>query len=64
VKGASIQGFDPEKSIQKTLRKPELQLAEFMKCGPVKSKTFFSEIKSMEITLTGRINTDTILLKV
>ena len=64
VKGTSIQGFDPEKSIQKTLRKPEEQLTEFTKCGPVKSKTFFSEIKSMEIALTGRINTDTILLKV
>jgi len=64
VKGASVQGFDPEKSTQKTLRKPEEQLAEFMKCGPVKSKTFFSEIKSMEIALTGRINTDTVLLKV
>lgn len=64
VKGTSVQGFDPEKSIQKTLRKPEEQLAEFLKGGPVKSKTFFSEIRSMEITLTGRINTDTILLKV
>ena len=64
VKGTSVQGFDPEKSIQKTLRKPEEQLVEFMKCGPVKSKTFFSEIKSMEIALTGRINPDTILLKV
>jgi len=64
VKGTSVQGFDPAQSIQKTLRKPEQQLAEFLKCGPVKSKTFFSEIKSMEITLTGRINPDTILLKV
>ena len=64
VKGTSVQGFDPAKSKQKTLRKPAEQLTEFMKCGPVKSKTFFSEIKSMEITLTGRINPDTILLKV
>lgn len=64
VKGTSVQGFDPAKSIQKTLRKPEEQLAEFLKGGPVKSKTFFSEIRSMEITLTGRINPDTILLKV
>jgi hypothetical protein len=64
VKGTSMQRFDPEKSVQKTLRKPEEQLSEFMNCGPVKSKTFFSEIKSMEIALTGRINVDTILLKV
>ena len=64
VKGTSIQGFDTAKSMQKTLRKPEEQLTEFIKCGPVKSKTFFSEIKSMEIALTGRINSDTILLKV
>lgn len=64
VKGTSMQRFDPEKSVQKTLRKPEAQLAEFLQCGPVKAKTFFSEIKSMEIALTGRINVDTILLKV
>lgn len=64
VKGTSIQGFDPAKSTQKTLRKPELQLAEFMKCGPVKCQTFFAEIKSVEIPLTGRCNLDTLLLKV
>jgi pyruvate formate-lyase activating enzyme-like uncharacterized protein len=29
IKGTSITGFDPVKSVQKTLRKPEEQLKEF-----------------------------------
>lgn len=64
VKGTSIQGFDTVKSTQKTLRKPDTQLAEFLKCGSVKCHTFFTAIKSVEISLTGRVNTDTLLLKV
>ena len=31
VKGTSIQGFDPKKSVSKTLRKPKEQLAKFKK---------------------------------
>ena len=64
VKGTTITGFDPSKSVQKTLRKPKEQLAEFKKAGKVKLRKFMDEVKAVDIKLTGRINKDTILLKV
>lgn len=64
VKGTSITGFDAVKSVQKTLRKPEEQLAEFKKAGKVALRKFLEDIKAVDIKLTGRLNEDTILLKV
>lgn len=64
VKGTAITGFNESKSVQKTLRKPELQLKEFMSAGKIQLRKFLDEIKATEIKLNGRINTDTILLKV
>jgi len=64
VKGTTITGFDINGSVQKTLRKPKEQLAEFKKAGKVKLRTFMDEVKAVDIKLTGRINKDTILLKV
>ena len=64
VKGTTIQGFNEEESIQKTLRKPEEQLKEFKDAGKVKLRKFLEEIKAVDIKLNGRINIDTVLLKV
>jgi hypothetical protein len=64
VKGASVVGFDPTKSVKKTLRKPKEQIAEFKKAGKVKLRKFLEEIKSVDTKLSGRISKDTILLKV
>jgi len=64
VKGASIVGFDPTKSVKKTLRKPKEQLADFKKAGKVKLRKYMEELKSVDTKLTGRISPDTILLKV
>lgn len=64
VKGTSIVGFDVNGSVQKTLRKPKEQLAAFKKAGKVKLRTFMDEVKAVDIKLTGRINKDTIILKV
>ena len=64
VKGTTIQGFDEAQSIQKTLRKPEEQLKEFKSAGKVALRKFLDEIKTVDIKLNGRINQDTILLKV
>jgi hypothetical protein len=63
VKGTTIVGFDTNGSVQKTLRKPKEQLAEFKKAGKVKLRTFLEDVKAVDIKLTGRINKDTILLK-
>lgn len=64
IKGTSIVGFDEVKSTQKTLRKPEIQLKEFLSAGKVELRKYLDNIKTTEVKLNGRINSDTILLKV
>ena len=64
VKGTSITGFDEAKSIQKTLRKPEEQLKAFKAAGKVALRKFLDEINTTDTTMNGRINPDTVLLKV
>jgi len=64
VKGTTLTGFSESKSMQKTLRKPEEQLAAFMKAGKVQLRTFLKDIKAVETKLTGRLNADTLLLKI
>jgi hypothetical protein len=64
VKGTTITGFDEFKSVAKTLRKPEEQIKEFKAAGKVQLRKFLDDIKAVDIKLNGRINEDTILLKV
>lgn len=64
VKGTSITGYDEDKSVSKTLRKPDEQLKEFAKAGKVALRTFIKDIKAVEIKLNGRISDDVLLLKV
>jgi hypothetical protein len=63
VKGTTIVGYDESKSIQKTLRKPDETLKEFKKAGKVALRKFMDEIKTTDIKLNGRLNSDTIILK-
>jgi hypothetical protein len=64
VKGTTITGFNESKSTQKTLRKPEEQIKAFLASNKVELRKFLENIKTTEIKLNGRINADTILLKV
>jgi hypothetical protein len=64
VKGASLIGFDENKSIQKTLRKPEEKIKEFKSSGKVQLRKFLEDINSVESKMNGRLNEQTILLKV
>lgn len=64
VKGTSIIGFDTAQSMQKTLRKPEQQLKDFKGAGKIQLRKFLENIKTTDTKLNGRINQDTILLKV
>ena len=64
VKGTTITGFNENTSVQKTLRKPEEQLKEFKAAGKVVLRKFLEDIKAVDIKLNGRINEDTVLLKV
>ena len=62
VKGSTLSNFT-EASVGKTIRKPEDMLVKFMKAAKVRVDKIFSEIKSTEKVMTGRINKDCILLK-
>jgi len=64
VKGTTITGYSESKSVSKTLRKPEVQIKEFLGASKVDLRKFLENIKATEVKLNGRINQDTILLKV
>lgn len=64
IKGTSIHGYITSKSCSKTLRKPNDVLSTLTKATERKYSTIFGGIKAAEQELTGRLNSDTILLKV
>jgi hypothetical protein len=64
VKGTTITGFNEHTSIQKTIRKPEEKLKEFKAAGKVQLRKFLDEINATDTKMNGRINEETVLLKV
>jgi len=64
VKGTTIANFDEFKSVCKTLRKPEEKLKEFKAAGKVQLRKFLEDINATDTKMNGRINEETILLKV
>ena len=64
VKGASVTGFSEMLSVQKTLRKPVDQLKEFKAAGKVQLRKFLEDINATDTKMNGRINEETMLLKV
>ena len=64
IKGTSLLNFSEMKSMQKTLRKPETILPEVVKGSKVFLRNVIDTIKTKESCLNGRLNRDTILLKV
>jgi len=64
IKGTSLTGFDAAKSAGKTLRKPEEKLKEFAKATKIQLRKFLEEIKATETLGNGRINADTVLLRI
>ena len=64
VKGTTILGYDETLSIQKTLRKPVDQLRDFKESGKVKLRKFLDDIPTTDTKLNGRVNPETVLLKV
>lgn len=63
IKGTTIQGFNVDESIQKTLRKPQDTLKEFKSSGKVKLRKFLDQIPTTDTKLNGRVNNDIVLLK-
>jgi len=64
VKGTTITNFDEFKSIQKTIRKPEEKLKEFKAAGKIALRKFLDDINATDTKMNGRINEETILLRV
>ena len=64
VKGTTLQGYDPENSESKTLRKPDDVLPRVLSGGKRVLSKVMAEINSKASEPNGRINGDTILLRV
>jgi hypothetical protein len=64
IKGTTITGFSEMKSVQKTLRKPVEQIKAFKEAGKVALRKFLEDINAVDTKMNGRINEDTLLLKV
>lgn len=64
VKGTTVKNIDPATSVAKKLRKPEVILSTVQTAGKVSLRKIFKDIRCKERALNGRINGDTILLRV
>jgi hypothetical protein len=64
VKGSTLTNFNEGKSVTRTLRKPKDVLTNVMKSGKIALRNILPALTTAETQLTGRINKDTILLKV
>lgn len=64
IKGTTLQNFVDATSICKKLRKPDETLKLVLDAGKVKLKSILPNLSTKESLLTGRLNSDTIILKV
>jgi hypothetical protein len=64
VKGTTLINYNEETSVQKTIRKPEVVLPATLKAGKIALRKTLTDINAVEQALTGRINSDIILLRV
>lgn len=64
IKGTTIINFDETKSTQKSLSKPVQGLDAFKRCTNPELDTYLDYLTTVDTKLNGRINEDTILLKV
>ena len=64
VKGTTLLNFS-SKSLQKTLRKPDEQLKDLKDQNTQRrTEAWFAKVKTTEMALTGRLNSDIVLFKV
>ena len=64
VKGSSIENYKYSESVSKTLRKPKDVLSRVLDGGKIVLRKVMAEVNSKPVELNGRINKDTILLRV
>jgi hypothetical protein len=63
AKGIGLLNYSSD-SVEKTLRKPAEQLAEFKKASKVKLRTFMKDLATVDIPLTGKLNENHIILRI
>lgn len=64
VKGTTLVGFDVEKSSTKSVRKPDVTIQALLSAGKVSLRKILEELNTNETKPNGRINNDTVLLRV
>ena len=64
VKGSTLQNFNADTSVGKRLRKPEVVLPDLLSAGKIRIKKILSDLTTKESPLTGRMNSDTIIVRV
>jgi hypothetical protein len=64
VKGSTLQNFNADTSVGKRLRKPEVVLPDLLGAGKIRIKKILPELTTKEAPLTGRMNSDTIIVRV
>jgi hypothetical protein len=64
VNGSTLTNYNEGKSVGRMLRKPKDVLTNVMKSGKLALRNILPALTTVEAPLTGRINKDTILLKV
>ena len=64
VKGSTLIGFDEKTSIVKKLRKPTEQVNKLLDGGKVVLRKFMDDIKCKSKEATGRINNETVLVRI
>lgn len=64
VKGTTLQGYDENKSVQRTVRKTDEFLPQIKKTTKSKTEKLFQTLKTTETKLNGRFNDETIILAV
>ncbi len=64
VLGTTLKNFDENKSSQKIIKVPQESISLLLKATKIGLRTFLDKIKTKSYPLTGRIGSDTILLRV
>jgi len=64
VKGTTLIGYEESTSIKKTLRKPEEGIKRCLDGGKIVLRKLMDELTTKESPCNGRINKDTVLLRV
>ena len=64
VRGTTITGYDTDASLTKKVRKPEQVIPQVMNAGKVDLRSIMKNLTTNDSQANGRINKDTILLRV